>query len=151
MYVPTSSSQENSLHSTVSTFMPLHSLPPQDGVGLLQTLNFSLTPPPQFTEQSPTFQSDQPPSTTGKINLVYTYAWWCWSVTYVPGQQWTLQEIFVTLSPWQSLPPQLGLGLVHVRLLVIMPPPQVAEHSDSSVHSLHSPSTGTQQINTFHI
>ena len=62
-----------------------------------------------------------------------------------PGQQWTLQEIFVTLSPWQSLPPQLGLGLVHARLVVIMPPPQLAEHSDSSFHSLHPPSTGTQQ------
>jgi len=46
----------------------------------------------------------------------------------------------VTSSPLQSLPPQLGLGSVHVRLLTNMPPPQVAEHSDSS-HSLHPPST----------
>ena len=78
-----SPSQEYSLHSKVTAFMPLHSLPPQDGLGLLQILNFSLLPPPHGTEQLPMYQSDQPPSTTkGPFSLLVHSTY----LTYAPGQ-----------------------------------------------------------------
>ena len=59
-YVPM---QGISLHSVVSTALPMQSLPPQDGIGLLQLLVLVLFPPPQLAEHSPTDQFDQPPST----------------------------------------------------------------------------------------
>ena len=60
---------------------------------------------------------------------------------YVPGQHLLLQETIVELFPVQSVPPQLGLGWVHVRCWVITPSPQVAEHSVTFCHSLQLPST----------
>ena len=63
--------------------MPLHSFPPQDDLGLLQILNFSLLPPPHDTEQLPMYQSDHPPSTTkGPFSLLVHSTY----LTYVPGQ-----------------------------------------------------------------
>ena len=64
----------------------------------------------------------------------------CTYVRYIPGQH-VVQETLVVFSPTQSLPPQLGLGWVHVRCWVITPSPQVAEHSVTFCHSLHPPST----------
>ena len=52
----------------------------------------------------------------------------------------------MVFSPKQSLPPQLGLGRVHVRFLVITPSPQVAEQSVMFSQSLHPPSTKKQMI-----
>ena len=63
--------------------------------------------------------------------------------TYIPGQH-VVQETLVVFSPTQSLPPQLGLGWVHVRCWVITPSPQVAEHSVTFCHSLQLPSTNKQ-------
>ena len=52
-----------------------------------------------------------------------------------------LKQFWVSmLCPWQSSPPWAGAGLVHVLVLVWVPPPQVAEHSDHS-GSFHPPST----------
>ena len=59
---------------------------------------------------------------------------------YVPGQQ-LLHETLVIFSPKQSLPPQLGLGLVHVRCWIITPSPQVTEQCVPFFQSLHPPST----------
>jgi len=66
-------SQGNSLHFTTSTAGPLQSFPPQDGTGLLQLLVLFLT---QATEQFPTDQFDQPPSTTYiQQAIIYTCAY----------------------------------------------------------------------------
>ena len=61
-------------------------------------------------------------------------------IVYIPGQH-SVQETLIVFSPIHSLPPQLGLGWVHVRCWVITPSPQVAEHSVTFCHSLHPPST----------
>ena len=45
------------------------------------------------------------------------------------------------LLPEHSLPPQLGLGWVHVRCWVITPSPQVAEKFVILFQSLHPPCT----------
>ena len=51
-------------HSAVSIESPSQFVPPYLGVGLLQPLDLSLTPPPQDTGHSDQFvQSDQPPLT----------------------------------------------------------------------------------------
>ena len=52
------------------------------------------------------------------------------------------------LLPEQSLPPQLGLGLVQLRCLVITPSPQVAEQFVILYQSLHPPSTKRVSVST---
>ena len=64
---------------------------------------------------------------------------------HIPGQQRKLQRMVVTFSPWQSLPPQLGLGWVQLRHLVITPPPQDLEQSVILYHGLHPPSTKSEK------
>ena len=64
----------NALHSTVSTVSPTQSIPPQDGAGLLQLLVLFLTPTsPHGTEQFPTDQFDQPPSTAQHKTMFLKY------------------------------------------------------------------------------
>ena len=47
----------------VSILSPTQSAPPLDGAGLLHSLVLSTTPEPQVTEQSPSTNGDQLPST----------------------------------------------------------------------------------------
>lgn len=49
---------------------------------------------------------------------------------YVPGHVCTLQSRFSFSSPIQSLPPLVGLGLVHVRDLNFTPGPHGAEQAE---------------------
>ena len=74
-----------------------------------------------------------------QVDYVYTYV-------HVPGQQCILQRTVVTFSPWQSLPPQLGLGWAQLRHLVITPPSQDLEHSVIVYHGVHPPSTENDEI-----
>ena len=81
-YVPI---QGFSLHTSVSTALPMQSLPPQDGIGLLQLLVLVLFPPSQLAEHSPTDQCDQPPLTMQSkhvLNMVRLYI-----ISILPGQQ----------------------------------------------------------------
>ena len=59
------------LQSNVSTVLPTHPLPPQDGIGLLQLLVFFLTPPSHNFEQFLADQLDQPPSTAQYKHYMY--------------------------------------------------------------------------------
>ena len=59
---------------------------------------------------------------------------------YTPGQH-SVHETLVMFSPKQYLPPQLGLGWVHVRCWVITPSPHVVEQFVTFCQSLHPPST----------
>ena len=76
------------LQSIVSIASPSQSFPPQDGGGLSQLLVLFWTPPSHSSEQFPTVQFDQPPSTVHYIKILliqlciimYIY-------TYIPGQQ----------------------------------------------------------------
>ena len=55
----------------------------------------------------------------------------------------SVQSTILEVSdPWQSSPPLLGAGLVHVRSCVLIPMPQVTEHSPTFIHSDHIPLTG---------
>ena len=59
--------------------------------------------------------------------------------TKLPGQH--LQEVLETFSPWQSIPPQLGLGLVHVRHWSNTSPPQGSVQLVLLYHGVQPPST----------
>ena len=56
------------------------------------------------------------------------------------GQGSVLHSCSSLASPSQSAPPWAGCGLVQVLVLVWLPPPQSAEHSDQLPYSLHPPS-----------
>ena len=58
--------QQCMLHFSVMAFSPMHSVPLQDGAGLVQVRVRFLIPPPQVTEHSCGHQSVHPPSTTNK-------------------------------------------------------------------------------------
>lgn len=60
------------------------------------------------------------------------------------GQGCELQSFVSTAAPSsaQSLPPFCGAGLVHVRVLFCIPPPQVAEHSSQALQAVKLPFTG---------
>ena len=54
-----------------------------------------------------------------------------------------MQSTILEVSdPSQLAPPLLGAGLVHVRSCVLIPIPQVTEHSPTSIQSDHIPFTG---------
>ena len=52
-----------------------------------------------------------------------------------------LQSSTSTASPGHSNPPSLGGGLLHVLLLVLLPPSHDAEHGDQLSHSDQPPLT----------
>ena len=58
-----------------------------------------------------------------------------------PGHPCVLQSLVSELSPTQSAPPFAGAGFVQVLVLVWVPPPHSAEHSDQSPKSVYPPST----------
>lgn len=60
---------------------------------------------------------------------------------FLPGQGIPWHDLVSRLSPTQSLPPNAGRGLVHVRTRCCVPVPHVLEHGSQSFQSLHSPST----------
>ena len=68
------------------------------------------------------------------------------SKNYSLGQGRLEQSWDSMFCPWQSRPPKAGTGLVQVLVLVWVPPPHLAEHSDQTPYSLHSPSTEILQL-----
>ena len=56
----------------------------------------------------------------------------------LPRQQYSLHDSSWTLMPLQGSPPHEGVGLLHVLLNLIIPPPQLLLHSPC-VHELHPP------------
>lgn len=59
----------------------------------------------------------------------------------VPGHR-VAQAVFWTFCPSQKAPPLRGAGLVQLRLRFCQPRPQLALHTDHSVHVDHPPFTG---------
>jgi len=51
------------------------------------------------------------------------------------------------VSPTQFCPPFWGAGFVHVRDLVLVPPPQLTGHVVHIVHGVKPPSTGDNRCN----
>ncbi len=64
---------------------------------------------------------------------------------YSPGQGLTLHMMTSTAFPSQGLPPCWAGGLLQVRTLVLLPWPQVREHSSQRDHSDQLPSTAEEQ------
>ena len=60
---------------------------------------------------------------------------------FSPGQALVLQLRSRVALPGQSAPPLEGGGLLHVRCLVRVPPPQVCEQADQLPKGPHCPST----------
>ena len=59
----------------------------------------------------------------------------------IPGQGLILQSTFITEFPGQGNPPFEGAGLLHSRVLVIVPFPQVAEQAEGGFHCPQFPFT----------
>ena len=59
---------------------------------------------------------------------------------FIPGQTSVLQDCVSVDCPEHELPSPTGVGLVHVRVLVKLPPPQVTVQV-SLVHELQPPLT----------
>ena len=63
----------------------------------------------------------------------------------LPGQSVAFSHSFISYrGPRQSLPPNIGGGLVQLRYLVRVPKPQDVVHADQSVHKVKLPSTKTR-------
>merc|ERR1712168_692147 len=63
-----------------------------------------------------------------------------------PGQLSVLHISISSLSPTHCAPPFLGEGLLHCRVLFLIPPPHVTLHSLHSLNSLQLPSTATLSL-----
>ena len=59
-------------------------------------------------------------------------------------QEWVLQLTTSLGSPVQFDPPYQGIGLSHVRVFVVLPPPQSSEHVPFT-QSLYPPSTARRK------
>lgn len=70
------------------------------------------------------------------------------SCNSIPGQGFMLHLYVCESSPWtvQSLPPNLGAGLSHVRVRNLVPVPQDLVHSENSDHCEKFPSTVKSEI-----
>ena len=66
----------------------------------------------------------------------------------VPGHFCVLHDLDSILGPWllQFLPPWAGGGLMHERLLMSFPPPQVRVHDSNPLHSLYPPWMGQGNV-----
>lgn len=65
--------------------------------------------------------------------LIHYASYFCLSFAYImwifiPGHM-DVQDSLCIISPWQSSPPPLGVGLLHVLCLFCIPRPQDAVHS----------------------
>ena len=59
---------------------------------------------------------------------------------FLPGQHWLLHVICLIFEPGQFLPPQVGVGLLHLLVNVCVPPPHVLVHGPR-IQELHPPLT----------
>ena len=50
-----------------------------------------------------------------------------------PGHGYSLQPLVSVVTPTQSFPPFLGLGLLQILVRNCLPPPQFAEQADQSL------------------
>lgn len=98
--------------------VPEHAAPPLAGAGAVQVRVW--IPPPHATEHAP--QPLQPPLTTAAQAVV-------------------LQVCVRTAGPEQVVPPPEGGGLVQLRELVCVPPPQLTEHALQALQPVQPPFT----------
>ena len=63
------------------------------------------------------------------------------SSSAIPGQSARTHSDASCDGPWQSSPPCVGGGFVHVRVRVLVPCPQLTSHLLHWLHSVHTPST----------
>ena len=64
----------------------------------------------------------------------------------IPGQALISQSAVSSSAPEQSVPLYWGGGLVHERVLVVIPMLQVTEHAAQSPHSVQLPSTAKHKL-----
>ena len=62
---------------------------------------------------------------------------------------WVLHDWLSLEGPEHPAPQTLGLGLLQVRLRLLEPPPQEAEHPDHPDHPDQPPLTGVQEHGVF--
>ena len=67
----------------------------------------------------------------------------------LPGHVTSPHLSDVMSGPSQSLPPNAGVGVSHVRVLVTTPPPHVTAQDDRSPQAPHPPSTGDTFVIAF--
>ena len=66
---------------------------------------------------------------------------------YLLGQSKVLQFLDSEDDPWQGFPSADGAGLVQVRVLVLLPVPQLLVQAEYFPHSLHWPFTAISKAN----
>ena len=127
---------------SVSVPTPLHSSPPNCGLGSVQDLALILLPTPHVLLQGlQSKNSDQPPSIAENYycrNNVFFLS--CMYIIQNLRQFSTRTQLSVSLlTPSHSSPPNWGKGLLQVLVRSFNPTPQVSLHCDQSENSLQSP------------
>ena len=131
------------LFDLIIVLLKSQSFPPHDNAGLLHSRVLVWVPPPQVALQVVKLvHSPQPPS-TGQQPVLQEF----WNSSVSSELPWLLVDLIIVLLETQSLPPHDIDGLLHSRVLVWFPPPQVALQAVKLVHSPQPPLTiGKVQI-----
>ena len=125
------------LFDLIIVLLKSQSFPPHDNGGLLHSRVLVWSPPPQVALQAVKLvHSPQPPS-TGQHPVLQEL----WKNSVSSDNPWLLVDWIIVLLETQSSPPHDIDGLLHSRVLVWFPPPQVALQAVKLVHSLQPPLT----------
>jgi hypothetical protein len=145
--IPGGSGHACVLHGTVCSELPGQLMPPFAGAGLMQVRVCVSEPPPHVTVHVVLLaHSLQLPSTVSYISSMRNRpAVSISQVAYIPGPSGhacVLHDTVCSELPGQLRPPLAGAGLVHVRVCVSDPPPQVVVHVVLVTQPLQLPSIG---------
>ena len=118
----------------ITSTLPMQSIPPHDGAGLVQVLLVFITPPsPHVCEHVPTFvKSLHPPLTALHRESKSKVQWKIGALITAPGQQTVAQILTSYISLILHGPAK------HSLLHTCRPTPQVAEHGDDSTQLLYT-------------
>ena len=123
------------LFDLIIVLLKSQSFPPHDNAGLLHSRVLVWVPPPQVALQVVKLVHSLQPPSTGQHSVLQERA----SVS--SDNPWLLVDLIIVLLATQSLPPHDNDGLLHSRVLVWFPPPQVTLQAVKLVHSLQPPLT----------